>query len=183
MSNLAKFHKVTSLPLELQANAFYLVSNGSYAETYITDSSWVAKMVGNSTMINDLIDSALADMNTLEIVANITERNSLVLTKNTMVLVIDATGDSTVTSWSALYAYKESNTSWIKLAEYESMDVTISWANIQWKPSSSVADIDDAVNKKHSHANLTELNKIWEDGNQDFTYNWNPIWVFNTNNW
>lgn len=50
-----KFYKVNSLPASLKPDAWYLVENGNYAETYVTNSSSVAKYVGNSTMINELI--------------------------------------------------------------------------------------------------------------------------------
>jgi len=185
-----KFYKVTTLPWTLTANSVYFVQNWSYAETYITDSSWVWKMVGNSTMINNLISSAintaLADYNMLQIVADITARNVLASwsTRNLLILVTDATWDATVSSWSALYSYNESNSQFTKLSEYESLDATISWANIQDKPTSSVANIDDAVTKKHSHTNKTQIDKIWEDVNWNMTYNWaniDPVLV--TSNW
>lgn len=42
----------------------------------------------------------------------------------------------------------------------------IAWAVITGKPSSAVADIDDAVAKKHAHANSAQLAKVGEaDGN------------------
>jgi len=50
------------------------------------------------------------------------------------------------------------------------MDVVLTWANLQNKPSSAVGDIDDAVTKRHTHSNKTELDKIGES-NGNFTYN------------
>lgn len=38
----------------------------------------------------------------------------------------------------------------------------IAWAVITGKPSSSVEDIDDAVTKKHAHANAAQLDKVGE---------------------
>jgi hypothetical protein len=49
-----KFFKVDVLPTLLVANAFYYIENGEYAEAYLTDSSGVAKKVGNSQMIEAL---------------------------------------------------------------------------------------------------------------------------------
>ena len=43
---------------------------------------------------------------------------------------------------------------------------SIDWSNIDNKPSSSVVNIDDAVSKKHSHSNKTELDKV-TDGDHD----------------
>ena len=47
-----------------------------------------------------------------------------------------------------------------KIAEYESMDVVLQWNDIQGKPTSAVADIDDAVANRHSHANKALLDPI-----------------------
>lgn len=164
------FHKVTALPGSPQAHALYFVQNGNYVETYTTDASGVAKMVGNSAMINALADArittALADYNLVEIVATIAARNALTLARNALVLVEDATGDATVAAGAALYAYKEATTSWVKLTEYESLDVSFAWANISGRPTSSPAQIDQAVTDRHTHANKAYLDKIGESGGQ-----------------
>lgn len=83
-----------------------------------------------------------------------------------LVMVTDASADSTVTSGWAIYRRK-ANTSdlttlsaWQKIAESESIDVVTSWSSITGKPSSAVTDIDDAVTKKHSHTNATTLDKL-----------------------
>lgn len=51
------------------------------------------------------------------------------------------------------------------------LDLQLTWNNITGRPSSSPADIDDAVAKRHTHSNLTQLNKISEDANGFLTYN------------
>lgn len=58
---------------------------------------------------------------------------------------------------------------WQKVAEAESLDVVVDWSSITNKPSSSVADIDDAVMKKHSHANKAVLDDI-TDSSGDLYY-------------
>jgi hypothetical protein len=177
------FHQVTTLPGSLQPDSFYYVINSNYVESYLTNNAGAAKMIGNSTMINALIDTKLVGLNALEIVADIATRDALVLTKNTMVLVTDASADATVTAGAALYAYKQSNTSFVKVAEYESLDVIVNWTDVQGKPTSAVGDIDDAVTKKHAHTNKTELDKIDEDIDGDITYDGNPVVIFKTDNW
>jgi hypothetical protein len=107
----------------------------------------------------------------MPIVADIAARNALVLTKNTQVLVLDATGDSTVTSGAATYLYRVSTTSWIKISEAESLDLVLQWANIQGKPTSSPSAIDTAVSNSHTHTNKTQLDKIGENPDGHFTYN------------
>jgi predicted NodU family carbamoyl transferase len=188
MANL-NFNKVTALPGVLSANAFYLVVNGAYAETYVTDSAGVAKSLGNSAMINTLADAriatALVDRNLIEIAATIAARDAMAAgaQRNLLVLVEDATGDATVAAGAALYAWKEASGTWSKITEYESADVVLAWANISGKPGSSPSQIDDAVTKRHSHANQTQLDKIGESGGQ-LTYDGQPVAAaWSTNNW
>ncbi len=182
------FHKVTVLPGALVADSLYFVQNGNYAETYLTNAAGVAKSIGNSAMIAAIVDShintALADFNIVEIVADIQARGALSTARNLMALVLDATGDPTVTSGAALFAYRESTTQWLKIAEYESMDVTLTWASISGKPNAAVALIDDAVNKRHAHANSIYLDKISEAAGQ-MTYNGQVVGSLNwsTTNW
>lgn len=167
-----KFYAVAALPGTLEADSFYYVANGSIAESYLTDSAGNAKSVGNTVMVNQLIANALADWektsNAMPIVADIAERDALILTleKNAFILVLDASADATVNSGSALYAYDFNATTSYKVAEYESMDLVIQWASIQGRPSSSVAQIDDAVGKAHQHANKSVLDKFTESGGE-----------------
>lgn len=49
-----KFYKVTVLPEALTPDSFYYVSNGDYAEAYLTNSVGVPKKVGNTDMIEAL---------------------------------------------------------------------------------------------------------------------------------
>lgn len=188
MANV-KFHKVTTLPGSLDANALYFVSNGTYSETYLTDSAGTAKSVGNSAMIEAvagaLITTSLSNLNTVEIVADITARNALASNnRNMMVMVLDATGDATVASGAALYVFRNSDNSWTKIAEYEGLDVSVAWASISGKPTSSAANIDDAVTKRHTHTNQTQLDQISEDGSQNLVYRGILVGTsWNTNNW
>jgi hypothetical protein len=162
----------------LAADSFYFVENGGIAEAYVTSAAGVAKSVGNSAMIAAIVDgrvtTALADFNVVEIVADIPARAALSTTRNQMALVLNATGDPTVASGAALYAYRESNATWIKITEYESMDVALTWASISGKPVSAVSLIDDAVGKRHAHANGAFLDKIGEAAGK-MTYNGQTI--------
>jgi hypothetical protein len=94
------------------------------------------------------------------IVADIAARDALELTEVCAVRVIDATADATVDSGGATYWYDPAGPAWYKSAEDESMDLILQWENIQGKPTCSVADIEDAVAKKHAHTNAATLNAI-----------------------
>ena len=162
-----KFHKVLVLPGTLEADSLYFVQSGALAETYLTDSAGNAKSLGNTSFIQQVADSrisvVLAKHNLLEIVPNITARDLLATQdRNLMALVTDATGDATVSSGAALYAFTNSTNTWAKVAEYEGMDAVIQWANISGKPSSSVAQIDSAVTNSHTHSNKAVLDATQE---------------------
>ena len=174
-----KIHKTTSLPGTLEGNSVYLVAPSSkpnYVEMYVTstDGTQVRRII-NSSDIQAMIDAAVANVTSgIEIIADIAARDALTPTNGKYVLVLDATGDSTVTSGAASYVWYSTTSQWIKLTEYESMDMTITWAMIEGKPTSSPSAIDTAVANSHVHTNMTELGKIGEDANGDFTYNGLP---------
>lgn len=179
MSNI-QFLKVLSLPATLQPDSFYFVANGGFAEAYITDSTGTAKSVINSSAVTAIVNGMGLGGGgggaSFQIVNTIADRNALQasLTANQLVLVLDATGDSTVTSGSAMYAYEYANTSWIKIYEAESLDVTLSWANLTGKPTSTPAAIDSAVSMAHSHSNKTTLDALGE-GADGLTLNGVPV--------
>ena len=180
--------KETTLPGTLQANSIYLVAPAAkpdYVEMYVTGSSAsTVKRIINDVDVQDMIDTSVASQTQLEVVTDITARNALTPTRNMTVLVLNATGDATVASGAATYVYRLSTTSWTKISEAESMDLSITWASITGKPTSAVGDIDDAVTKRHTHANLTQLNKIGEDVNGNLTYNGAlPKTAWQSTNW
>ncbi len=186
---LVKFFKVTTLPAQLEGDSFYYVSNGDVAESYLTNSAGVAKSLGNTAMINALIQAALADFasesNAVEIVADIAARDALTTgsDRNLMILVIDATDDPTVNTGSALYAYAKDSDTTYKVAEYESMDVVLSWSNLSGRPTSTPAQIDAAVGQAHGHDNKAVLDKLSESSGQ-LRYNNQPLTTdWSTNNW
>lgn len=168
-----EFYKVTSLPGELEPSAFYFVENGTFAESYLTDSEGVARAIGNTAMIEAVV-SAMGGLAQITLAADITARDALDLEANALVLVTDASADTSVDSGAALYFYDSVGDAWTKVAEYESMDFTVTWASISGKPSSSVSDIDDAVTKKHAHSNLTVLNSLSDSGGA-LQYGGNPV--------
>lgn len=169
-----KIFKVTTLPAVLEGHSMYLVApvaKPNHLEVYVTsaDASAIKRIV-NIDDIQSMINSSISANNAFEIVDNIAARDALSLTSNKFVLVLDATGDATVTAGAATYAWRASVSSWVKISEYESLDVVLDWASIQNKPSSSVADIDSAVAQRHTHSNFTELGKISENLAGDFQY-------------
>lgn len=163
--------RVTALPGTLLPNTIYLVSvGGDKTEMYVTGNTATARRILNQTDIQALIDASMAGIGAIRVVADIAERNALVLTQNTQVLVINATGDATVASGAATYVWRQSNSTWTKISEAESLDVTLTWANLAGKPASTVAAIDAAVAASHTHANLTQLGLVGQSPSGDITY-------------
>jgi hypothetical protein len=178
MTTTFKPSKLTAVPsLPCDPNAVFFVAptlKPNYIEIYVSNSAGTAlKRLLTDADIQALIDASISGLaGEMPIVADIAARNALSPTKNTQVLVLDATGDSTVASGAATYLYRVSTTSWIKLSEAESLDLILQWANIQGKPTSSPSAIDTAVGNSHVHnSNLTQLNKIGENADALFTYN------------
>jgi hypothetical protein len=184
-----QFFKVTSLPGTLQPDSFYYLLNGDYAESYLTNAAGEAKSLGNSAMINALITAALSSLPSsgapVLFAADIAARDALEddLTQAVFVLVQDATGDPTVEAGAALYAWNPATSSWLKVAEYESMDIELTWDAITGKPVSTPTQIDAAVSASHSHANKATLDKFSEAGGL-VRFNGTAIPAeWNTTNW
>lgn len=172
--------KETALPQTLEANSIYLIApaaNPTQLEIYVTGkTNDIVRRTINKNDVQLMIDASISgSANSLLIVADIAARNALTLTSNAFVLVQDATADPTVTVGAALYVWKNDTTEWIKIAEYESMDVTIAWSDIQGKPNSNPSAIDSAVQKAHDHTNKTQLDKIGQDANGNLTYSGAPV--------
>jgi len=174
-----KIYRETVLPGSLQPYAVYLVAPAAkpdYVEMYVTDATGTAaRRILNDADVQAMINAASASANAIQVVADIAARDALAPTGSWQVFVRDATGDPTVSAGGAMYLWDTTNSAWVKTAESESLDIALTWSALQGKPSSSVADIDDTVAKRHTHANKTELDKISEDGNGDLMYGGQPV--------
>lgn len=126
--------KVSALPGTLAANTMYLVPDGANGlQLTVTNSDGTAaKSTKTNSDIQSMINTAIINETSSIPVyaADITARDALTLTKNGFVLVADATADNTVTAGAALYFYDATGEAFIKVSEFESMDVTIPNAQI-----------------------------------------------------
>lgn len=181
--SLLRIERVLALPGTLTASTMYIVKSAAapHAEVYFTNADGTeARHIINKSEITTMISDALASFSNIEVVANNAARDALTPDHNILVLSLDATADTTVLSGAALYIYQLSTTTWHKVSEFESLDVTLTWASIQNKPTSLVADIDDAVAKRHVHANSTTLDKIGENAD-GITFDGNNVAAFIAN--
>jgi len=175
----------------------YVVKDGVRADTYYTGSE--ADTIYTGMSYNEMYTAFMSDVNTaignavtsaaeLKVVADLTAMTTYSTasgaTKPLMALVIDPRagnaninevaitgGDTTVVGGSATYIWDHTMETWYKIAEQESMDLVLSWANLQDKPTSTVAQIDQAVADSHTHANMAVLNLLTEDVDGALNYN------------
>ena len=171
-----RIFKETALPATLQPHSIYMVASATHAdllEIFVTNASGSTPVrhVLNRAEVQSMIDASIASANELTIVADIAARNALSPTRAQYVYVVNATGDATVASGGATYLWNPSGSTWIKTSEAESMDVSVTWASITGKPTSTPSQIDSAVANAHSHANKTQLDLIGQNAAGEMTYN------------
>lgn len=174
---ILKIRKVNALPGTLEASTLYMVASATAGlfDLYLSTSDGAsARHIISRSEIATMITDAVGAFNTVEVVADIAARDAMTPTANIQVLVLDATGDVTVTSGAALYVYDFNNTTWYKVSEYESLDVVLEWTSIQNRPTSSVAAIDQAVLDSHTHSNKALLDLLSETAGHLY-YNGEPV--------
>lgn len=154
MSNLylAKLFKSDDTQIALRSTEVYDVATKKYLSAFISDTN---------TSIAGL-QAALTGHSKTSVVADITARDALTgVNTGDLCWAKNASADSTVSSGAACYIAEVSGdpatVTWTKVAEAESMDVVLNWADIQDKPSSTVSAIDQAVTNSHTHSNSTVL--------------------------
>ena len=160
--------RVNALPEFLAPETIYLVKTGNELTLTVTGNTGnvVATTVSKAdvdTAISTAI-GALEMSNSVEFAADIAARDAMTLTKSTFVYVADATADATVTAGAAMYLYDLANTTWHKVTEYESLDLELSWDNIDGKPNAPAGAIDDAVTFSHIHENMDVLDQLRDVG-------------------
>lgn len=180
--------KETALPGTLESHAIYLIappSNPTALEIYTVNAAGdVARGTMTEAQVQALIDASSGGGGSVNVVADIAERDGLTLDSDALVVVRDASADATVSSGSALYSYRHSDTSWNKESEFESLDVSLAWGNIMGRPSSSPAQIDAAVTASHGHSNKSQIDKVGEDADGNFTYDGElPVIGWASENW
>jgi len=170
-----KFAKVATLPVTLAPSTLYMVAPAGSSidelQIYVSSNDGAsARHIPTHSEISSMINTAVNSYSSAVVVADIAARNALVPSVVTIALALDATADLTVASGAATYVYNPVTTSWTKIAEYESLDVTLQWANIQGRPNSTAAQIDQAVADSHTHANKPVLDLLTADANDELMY-------------
>lgn len=178
MSNLNIF-KVLSKPSTsaIVADSVYFVksSNSDHFEVFVSNKEGNKLYDLRGTVPNQNVPQGFG---TSVIVSTYSDLNNIDTDESWFSFVVDATGDTTVSSGGAFYAYDSVDLVWIKVAETESMDVILSWDNIQGKPNSTPTQIDTAVNKVHEHGNKAVLDLLTVSGGK-LQYDGNDVSISN----
>lgn len=175
--SVMRIRKVTVLPSSYEPSTVYLVTttNPLFFKLYVSSSDGSSvRRLPDMDDIQSWIASAMGGYYTALIVANIAARDALTLTTNTQVLVLDATGDTSVASGAATYVYDVASHTWIKISEANNLEVIQQWNNIVGRPSSTPADIDEAVSQTHTHANKAIIDLLG-DVSGSLSYKGEPI--------
>ncbi|MDO4897054.1 MAG: hypothetical protein Q3971_06800 [Moraxella sp.] len=168
-----QIQKLTAVPsTPTTPNTFFFISSSSapnYVELYVSSNDGATlKRLINEADIKALIAAQISTAGKYTVVDDINARNDL--SQKGFAYVKDATADSTVKAGGAFYLYNETDSTWVKLSEAESMDTSLSWDSIQGKPNVTAHQIETAVSQAHTHANKTELDKIGQDSQGNLTY-------------
>jgi len=160
--------KVLALPATLAPNTVYFVADADDADlikVYVsTNDGLQARRVPTMTDIVASINDIVTSANSVEVTGLYADLSGVDFNVNgptKMVLVLDATGDTSVSSGAATYVNHSGN--WIKIAEHESQDLVLQWSAIQGRPTSSATAIDDAVAASHSHSNASVLELLTDN--------------------
>ena len=173
-------------PTTFVANTLYIVrgTRTGFFDLYIvgTDATDVRYQQGiDEDRINEIIDSRLASFATSLVYDDIAQRDAdmVNMTSDRMVFVRDAQADTTVDTKldangdpvpsAAFYLYKHNTTEYIKLVDWNDIDLVLKWDAIQNRPVSTVTQIDEAVAKMHTHPNPTVLDNLG-DSSDMLTY-------------
>lgn len=179
--SVMSFYKVDSLPETLEPNALYFIPGGNInlLEIYATDmmGEYVRGTIGIDA-IREIASTSVAST----LVRSVSTYDDLATLSTTMArvaFVIDASGDPTVESGAATYLYNSRSGVWVKVAEFESMDISSNWANIQGKPSATPQQLDNAVLNSHLHSNKAILDKFITDAAGKLQYRFSETSLFN----
>lgn len=157
-------------PALREKNCMYLVKQPGKTtfDMYVVDAAGNAFSGFTSERLTEVIAEYSNTTRETESVANIAARNALVNPGNRLIFVDDATGDPTVEYGSAMYFYKASTASYVKVWAADGSagggsggsGGNVQWSDIIGAPNVSVAGLEQAVANSHTHANKDVLDKL-----------------------
>ena len=179
-SNQITINKVSAKPTSFSPNQIYVVNNtvSKMAELYFSTADGSALVAAvNAELLTKEVETVIkevtvtGDLNQVHSVTNNAARLALVLDKNSVVYVADATGDGSITG-PMLYVYTHSTKTFRSVIS--SSPTSISWSSITGKPTSGTTAIDTAVAASHNHSNKSVLDKLSQSADGFLTYDSGP---------
>ncbi|MGC3004432.1 hypothetical protein ACPF8X_40150 [Streptomyces sp. G35A] len=153
------------------------------AELVFTSDQAEPFKVIDKTYVETLISSKISKTASLEIVNDIDARNSLELSSDAIVYVLNASADAAVGEGSALYGYKHTERAFTLLLSAGNRG-SVQWDEIEGRPNSSAEDIDAAVSIAHSHENKEVLDGLTGvEGNLYYKGKAIPVFHFIGDGW
>lgn len=172
--NFLSIERVISLPDTLRPSTMYVVQGmeSDRADIYFSNvHGSTSRHILNELDIQFMIEETLNRYSNIQVLPTIADRDLRAPTQFEIAFVLDASQDPMVNVGSALYLYNLPDHNWIKVAEFESMDMTYQWDHIQGRPNATVTQIDDTVSRRHSHNNKALLDKVSETPDNVLLYN------------
>ena len=155
----------TSLPGvgEAVPKALYFIRTvqGGPVSVYITDTEGALHPCFDDAKTAQMIETSMAGFGEILVTANIASRNALVLTHNAIVLVEDASADTSVGPGSAFYFYMKTQNIFVLIL---AAGKGFRWSEISGGPMSTPAQIDESVSQTHTHVNKTVLDDLADKG-------------------
>lgn len=159
------FYRSDSLPVDPQQrhkNCMYLIKSPTKTDFDIVmvDGSGVAHTHFNEDRFKRLFDYYSRSTGDFFVVNNIEERDALSLTKNSLVFVVDASGDPVVPEGEALYFFSTAMQKHIRIYQEKKRPETLDWTLLVNGPTSTPLAIDAAVANSHTHTNPEVLESL-----------------------
>lgn len=167
--------RVVALPQVLETNTMYIVKQPGSAEVQLTFVGTTADAIGHTlthSSVETMISAALAGVASVYVVANIAAMNALTPQANSVCYVKNTTGDPLATGGAGAYVWSTVDALWLPLPGTLKKEIT--WNEITGKPTSSPAQIDQAVLERHTHANMATLDLLSDDGGK-LAYRGEPV--------
>lgn len=165
--------RVNMLPGTLEANTMYIVKAPGALEADLV-------FTGSDPTVNA---STISRMSIEQIVGTAVDASTSVYFKqayadmlsdrpkaNALVYVADTTGDPTATTASRVYLYNKATNTFMGFPNSGGGSSDVTWNQILGKPTSTPAQIDQAVAQMHTHTNKQVLDLIGENASQKLTF-------------
>lgn len=162
--------RVRQLPGVTQPNTMYVVRETDHDDVVLHFTGATGVEIGSTiskSEVASMIQSGTSVVSDIVVVETYQDMKNLVLFRNTVIYVDDATGDPGVHLGSAVYIYDKVKAQYNRLSKSET---AVSWNGIDGGPTSSPSAIDQAVARSHIHANKPVLDKFSVSGSDKLLF-------------